>query len=91
MPSRLSQGENKYFHKPEHLHHPVRKNDPDDHSYINQEDRTMLLIWPPIQEPMAEEVLKAYNGKWVVYIGDERNGANAEANFSTFWSRNTLK
>ena len=72
---------NKYFYKTEHLQHPVRKNDPDDHSYTNQEDRTLLLIWPPIKEPMAEEVLKAYNGKWFVYIGEERNGANAEANF----------
>ena len=75
------QGEDKYFYKTEHLQHPVRKNDPDDHSYTNQKDRTLLLIWPPIKEPMAEEVLKAYNGKWLVYIGEERNGANAEANF----------
>ena len=75
------QDENKFFHNTEHLHHPVRKNDPDDHSYINQEDRTLLLTWPPIKEAMAEKVLKAYNGKWLVYIGEERNGANAEANF----------
>ena len=75
------QGENKYFYKTEHIQHPVRKNDPDDHSYTNEEDRALLLIWPPITEPMAEEVLKAYNGKWFVYIGEERNGANAEANF----------
>ena len=75
------QGENEYFRETEHLQHPVRKNCPDDHSYVNQEGRTLLLIWPPIKEPMAEEVLKAYNGKWLVYVGEERNGANAEVNY----------
>ena len=75
------QAENEYFHRTEHLQHLVRKNSPDDHSYVNQEDRTLLLIRPPIKDRMAEEVLKAYTGKWFVYIGEERNGANAEANF----------
>lgn len=75
------QDQNEYFPKTEHLHHPVRKNSPDDHSYVDQEGRTLLLIWPPIKDRMAEEVLKAYTGKWFIYIGEERNGANAEANF----------
>ena len=43
--------------------------------------RTLLLIWPPLKDRMAEEVLKAYTGKWFVYIGEERGGANAEASF----------
>ena len=73
--------ENEYFQKTEHLQHLVRKNSPDDHPYINQEGRTLLLIWPPMKDRMAAEVLKAYTGKWFVYIGEERNGANAEANF----------
>ena len=75
---------NKYFQGIDRLQHPVHKNDPTNHSYVNQEDRALLLIWPPIKEPMAEEVLRAYNGKWFVYIGEERNGANAEANFFDF-------
>ena len=75
------QDENEYFHRTEHLPHPVRKNSPGDHSYVNQDDRTLLLIWPPLKDRMAEEVLNAYTGKWFVYIGEERNGANAEANF----------
>ena len=81
MPPPPDQGENVYFQKTDRLQHPVSQNDPDDHSYINQEDRTLLLIWPPANEPMAAEVLRTYNGKWFVYIGEERNGANAEANF----------
>ncbi len=75
------QGENEYFPKTKRLQHLVQKSSPDDFSYVNQEGRTLLLIWPPIKDRMAEEVLKAYAGKWFVYIGQERNGANAEANF----------
>ena len=75
------QGENEYFRKSESLPHVVLKNNPDDHWYVNQDGRTLLLIWPPIKDRMAWEVLKAYTGKWFVYIGEERHGANAEANF----------
>ena len=75
------QDENEYFPKTKQVQHLVQKNSPDDHSYVNQEGRTLLLIWPPIKDRMAEEVLKAHTGKWFVYIGEERNGANAEANF----------
>ena len=75
------QDENEYFQKTDRLRHLVQKNSPDDHSYINREGRTLLLIWPPIKDRMAEKVLKAYTGKWFVYIGEERHGANAEANF----------
>ncbi len=85
------QDENKYFPKTKHLHHRVRKNRPDDHSYVNQEGRALLLIWPPIRDRMAEQVLKAFTGKWFVYIGEERNGANAEANFFDLLEREYLE
>ena len=75
------QDENEHFPRIKHVQHLVQKNSPKDHSYVNQEGRTLLVIWPPLKDPMAWEVLKAYAGKWFVYVGEERNGATAEANF----------
>ena len=73
--------ENGYLPGIKVLKHEVREHDPRDHSYVNRENRTLLLIWPPPKEKMAAEVLDAYKGKWLVYVGEERNGANAEARF----------
>ena len=72
---------NKHFGRIKALKHEVRQHDPKDHSYVNQENRTLLLIWPPLKERMAAEVLNAYKGKWFVYVGEGRNGATAEASF----------
>ena len=72
---------NEYFRVKVQAHHQVHPNDPNDHSYVNQGDRTLILIWPPKIGGMSEEILRTYNGKWFIYVGQERNGATAEAKF----------
>lgn len=42
--------------------------------------RTLLLCWPPRNEPMASECLSAYTGSTVIYIG-EPSGATADDTF----------
>jgi hypothetical protein len=43
-------------------------------------ERTLLLIWPPLDEPMAENALAHFSGSRVVYIGEWR-GRTASAAF----------
>lgn len=42
--------------------------------------RTLLLIWPPLGDPMALDALRAYQGRTVIYIGEWR-GCTAEGGF----------
>jgi hypothetical protein len=35
-------------------------------------ERTLLLVWPPLNEPMAEEALAHFTGRSVIYIGEWR-------------------
>lgn len=37
-------------------------------------DRTLMLCWPPYDEPMGADALTAYKGKQVVYIGEPAGG-----------------
>jgi hypothetical protein len=45
------------------------------------QDRTLLLIWPPLDEPMAFEALQSYRGDQVVYIGGGQGGVSADDAF----------
>jgi len=42
--------------------------------------RTLLLVWPPLDEPLAEDSLQYYTGKKVIYVGEWR-GRTASARF----------
>lgn len=44
-------------------------------------DRTLLLIWPPLHEPMAHDALQSYRGDRLVYIGDGFEGVTADDDF----------
>lgn len=35
-------------------------------------ERTLLLVWPPLDEPMAEETLAAFSGNRVIHVGEWR-------------------
>lgn len=37
-------------------------------------DRTLFLCWPPYDHPMAAEVLQAYEGQLVVFVGEGNGG-----------------
>lgn len=44
------------------------------------ESRTLLLVWPPLDEPMAEYALIRFTGKHVIYAGEWR-GRTGSAGF----------
>lgn len=41
---------------------------------VEETDRTLLLSWPPYDEPTGAAVLNAYRGDRVVYIGEGESG-----------------
>lgn len=43
--------------------------------------QTLLLCWPPLQEPFALECLRAFRGERVVYIGEGKDGCTADEAF----------
>lgn len=43
--------------------------------------RVLLLVWPPCWESMAYDAVKAFSGRTVVYVGEGRGGATANASF----------
>jgi len=43
-------------------------------------ERTLLLVWPPLDEPMAEAALEAFTGKRLIYVGEWR-GRTGSARF----------
>ncbi len=42
-------------------------------------ERTLLLVWPPLDEPMAEQALMHFTGKHVIYIGEWRGRTGSSA------------
>lgn len=44
-------------------------------------DRNLLLCWPPYDEPMAVNCLRAYKGKVLAYIGEGLGGCTADNQF----------
>jgi hypothetical protein len=54
----------------------------------NHPDRTLFLCWPPYSSNMANLCLKAYQGKRLVYIGEQSGGCNADDAFFKRLERN---
>ncbi|WP_149563014.1 hypothetical protein [Streptomyces cacaoi] len=44
-------------------------------------DRVLGLWWPPRDDPMAVDTLRAYRGEHLLYVGDARGGQCADAAF----------
>lgn len=42
---------------------------------------TLFLSWPPYESPLAYEILKAYRGDRVIYIGEGAGGCTADDDF----------
>lgn len=40
--------------------------------------RTLLLVWPPYQDPMAADALEAFEGEYVAYVGEGFGGCTAD-------------
>ena len=44
-------------------------------------DRILLMIWPPYNDPMAVNALRAYAGRRVAYVGEGDGGCTGDENF----------
>lgn len=44
-------------------------------------DRTLLLCWPPLDDPMAHRALACYPGNTIIYVGEGRGGCCADETF----------
>lgn len=44
-------------------------------------DRALFLCWPPYDEPMAADALRAYQGNTVIYIGEGSSGCTGDEEF----------
>jgi hypothetical protein len=53
----------------------------------NHPDRTLLLIWPPYEEPMAADTLDTYTGDTVIYVGEGHGGCTADDQFHQMLDR----
>lgn len=60
------------------VYHPVSKGGPEECQH--HADRTLFLCWPYMNE-MAEECLKHYAGKRLIYIGEGQGGCTASDDF----------
>jgi hypothetical protein len=44
-------------------------------------DRTLFLCWPPLHDPMAYDALRAYRGRFVLYVGEGGSGCTGDKRF----------
>lgn len=61
------------WHKDQIPHAPVMQGDAVSVVSVHS-DRTLLLSWPPYDEPIGSKVLRAYKGDRVIYIGEGHGG-----------------
>lgn len=61
------------YHKAQVEHLPIQRADACD-SVTLHPDRTLLLSWPPYDSPIGAQVLNAYAGDRVIYIGEGEGG-----------------
>lgn len=47
----------------------------------NDENACLFLCWPPKDNDLAEYCLQNFNGKYLIYIGQDRGGLNANFEF----------
>ena len=41
----------------------------------------MVISWPPLQSSMAAAAVTMHKGKWLIYLGEGRDGCNADERF----------
>ena len=64
------QSECNVFHPLSEAWTPVLKGGPEQLLLPEHANRTLLLIWPPNENEMAHDALNAYQGRYVIYIGE---------------------
>lgn len=59
----------------------VQVGEPEILSSPDLSNRTLLLCWPPYDDPMAFDSLTAYKGNKLIYIGEQEGGCTATSEF----------
>lgn len=62
------------YHKAGVVHVPVLQADAVDAVTVHGQGRTLLLSWPPYEDPIGEHIVRTYPGDRVVYIGENEGG-----------------
>lgn len=62
------------WHRGAQLHTAVNRSDAVDAVTVLGDDRTLLLSWPPYDDPIGARILAAYRGPRIVYIGETEYG-----------------
>lgn len=71
------------WHRGGRVFTPVYRADAVDAVTTLGHDRTLLLSWPPYDDPIGARILAAYTGPRVVYIGETSGGCCGD---DTMWS-----
>lgn len=75
------------WHKSGVMHAPVKAMDAVDAVKIYEAgmDRVLLLAWPPYEHPIGAQVVEAFPGDRIVYLGEDRGGCcGDDAMFDVF-------
>lgn len=67
-------GDGNQWHRGGSVYTPVVRADAVDAVTVHGEGRTLLLSWPPYDDPIGARILAAYRGPRVVYIGEGEYG-----------------
>ena len=63
-----------HWHKQAHTWHPITVMDGAEAAARHSADRTLLLSWPPYDEPAGADILRATTADRVIYIGEGPGG-----------------
>lgn len=56
----------------------------DESAVKNHSDRALFLCWPPFKNEMALNTIRQYEGKTVIYVGENEGGCTATDSFFDF-------
>lgn len=68
----------KYMH-PRKYFYPVHKGDFSE--LASSVSKTLFLCWPPYDDPMSFECLKAFKGKHLIFVGEKKGGCTGTDEF----------
>ena len=47
----------------------------------SRNEEVLVISWPPFGDSVAVRALRAFQGKWLVYLGEDRHGCTADDDF----------
>lgn len=80
-----------HWHKQGVIHAPVDRGDAIEVADRHGAGRTLLLAWPPYDDPTGASVVRAYGGARIVYIGESSGGCCGDDNLFDEFRSNWVK